>query len=76
MAVSVIAGLMDKFQEATRRNDVKAIVLTGQFRSSYAFNFALFFCSQFCCIYVFAFSKHVYLFSCQFPGRYCDLIFF
>ena len=28
---AVIAGLKDKFNEATRRQDVKAIVLTGQF---------------------------------------------
>lgn len=27
---SVIAGLKDKFEEANRRNDVKAIVLTGE----------------------------------------------
>ena len=26
---AVIAGLKEKFDEATRRNDVKAIVLTG-----------------------------------------------
>ncbi|GMI94821.1 ABNORMAL INFLORESCENCE MERISTEM [Hibiscus trionum] len=29
IAVPVIAGLMEKFDEASRRNDVKAVVLTG-----------------------------------------------
>ncbi|KHG02088.1 Peroxisomal fatty acid beta-oxidation multifunctional AIM1 -like protein [Gossypium arboreum] len=29
MAVSIIAGLMEKFDEVSRRNDVKAAVLTG-----------------------------------------------
>lgn len=28
---AVIAGLKEKFDEATRRNDVQAIVLTGEY---------------------------------------------
>ncbi|XP_039066206.1 peroxisomal fatty acid beta-oxidation multifunctional protein AIM1-like [Hibiscus syriacus] len=30
LAIPVIAGLMEKFDEASRRNDVKAVVLTGK----------------------------------------------
>ena len=31
LTIAVIAGLKEKFDEATRRSDVKAIVLTGEF---------------------------------------------
>lgn len=36
VVVSVIAGLKEKWTEATMRNDVKAIVLTGQFSQFYS----------------------------------------
>lgn len=34
---AVITGLKQRFNEATRRKDVKAIVLTGEFLSSVFF---------------------------------------
>ena len=36
---AVIAGLKERFDEATRRNDVKSIVLTGSFLFLFLFLF-------------------------------------